>query len=43
MKSVAGDVRITRFGAFELDGHAGELRKQGLKIRLQEPGPQLHR
>ena len=36
MKSVAGDSRIVRFGAFELDGHAGELRKQGLKIRLQE-------
>src|SRR6202008_3852491 len=25
-----------RFGAFELDGHAGELRKERLKIRLQE-------
>ena len=36
MKSAAGDSRIIRFGAFELDGHAGELRKQGLKIRLQE-------
>jgi TolB-like protein/Tfp pilus assembly protein PilF len=36
MKNVAGDLRIIRFGAFELDGHAGELRKQGLKIRLQE-------
>jgi TolB-like protein/Flp pilus assembly protein TadD len=36
MKSVAGDSRTIRFGAFELDGHAGELRKQGLKIRLQE-------
>src|SRR5262250_3233598 len=36
MKTGAGDLRIIRFGAFELDGHAGELRKQGLKIRLQE-------
>jgi TolB-like protein len=36
MKGVAEDSRIIRFGAFELDGHAGELRKQGLKIRLQE-------
>jgi TolB-like protein/Flp pilus assembly protein TadD len=36
MKSVAGDSRIIRFGAFELDVHAGELRKQGLKVRLQE-------
>src|SRR6516164_9073535 len=36
MKSVAGESRIIRFGAFELDGQAGELRKQGLKIRLQE-------
>jgi TolB-like protein/DNA-binding winged helix-turn-helix (wHTH) protein/Flp pilus assembly protein TadD len=25
-----------RFGAFELDLHAGELRKQGLRVRLQE-------
>jgi TolB-like protein len=36
MKSVAGDSRIIRFGAFELDANAGELRKKGLKIRLQE-------
>src|SRR6201987_3506379 len=36
MKSVAGDSRIIRFGAFELDVHAEELRKQGLKVRLQE-------
>jgi TolB-like protein/Tfp pilus assembly protein PilF len=27
---------ILRFGAFELDGRAGELRKRGLKIKLQE-------
>jgi Tol biopolymer transport system component/DNA-binding winged helix-turn-helix (wHTH) protein len=29
-------VRLIRFGAFELDARAGELRKHGLKIRLQE-------
>ncbi len=28
--------RILRFGAFEVDLRAGELRKQGLKIKLQE-------
>jgi DNA-binding winged helix-turn-helix (wHTH) protein len=27
--------RIFRFGAYELDGRAGELRKNGLKIKLQ--------
>ena len=26
---------IIRFGVFELDPRAGELRKQGMKIRLQ--------
>jgi adenylate cyclase len=36
MTSVRGDLQTIRFGAFELDGHSGELRKQGLKIRLQE-------
>src|ERR1700745_4232290 len=36
MKGVAEDSRIIRFGAFELDGPAEELRQQGLKIRLQE-------
>jgi len=25
-----------RFGTFELDPESGELRKQGLKVRLQE-------
>jgi len=28
--------RITRFGVFELDLSAGELRKSGVKLRLQE-------
>jgi len=31
-----GESQPIRFGAFELDAGAGELRKQGLKIRLQE-------
>jgi serine/threonine protein kinase/Tol biopolymer transport system component len=29
-------LRVIRFGAFELDVRAGELRKHGVKIRLQE-------
>jgi len=36
MTSVRGDLQPIRFGAFELDTDAGELRKQGVKIRLQE-------
>ena len=28
--------QMVRFGTFELDVHAGELRKQGVKIKLQE-------
>src|SRR5215472_7327121 len=28
--------QTVRFGSFELDLHAGELRKDGLRIRLQE-------
>src|SRR6516225_417888 len=36
MKSVRGDLQKVRFGAFELDLSAGELRKQGLRVRLQE-------
>jgi DNA-binding winged helix-turn-helix (wHTH) protein len=28
--------RIARFGVFEVDLEAGELRKQGMKIKLQE-------
>ena len=27
---------ILRFGTFEVDLHAGELRKQGVRIRVQE-------
>jgi TolB-like protein len=36
MKSVPGGLRPIRFGAFELDASAGELRKQGLRLRLQD-------
>jgi TolB-like protein/Tfp pilus assembly protein PilF len=36
MKNVSGESQPIRFGAFELDTDAGELRKQGVKIRLQE-------
>jgi TolB-like protein/Tfp pilus assembly protein PilF len=36
MKNVPGDLRPVRFGTFELDASAGELRKQGVRIRLQE-------
>ena len=31
-----GESRSIRFGGFELDSSAGELRKQGVRIRLQE-------
>src|SRR5215470_1458012 len=36
MKNNSAAQQVFRFGAFELDAGAGELRKQGLKIRLQE-------
>src|SRR5215467_321982 len=36
MEQVANPTRIVRFGAFEVDLRAGELRKSGLKIKLQE-------
>lgn len=35
------EVRIVRFGVFELDRRAGELRKSGVKLRLQEQPFQL--
>jgi TolB-like protein/DNA-binding winged helix-turn-helix (wHTH) protein/Flp pilus assembly protein TadD len=34
--SSSATVRVVRFGAFEADLQAGELRKQGLKIKLQD-------
>jgi adenylate cyclase len=36
MRGVRGDLPIIRFGLYELDPSAGELRKQGAKVRLQE-------
>ena len=36
MTTVRGDLQTIRFGAFELDPSCGELRKQGVKVRLQE-------
>ncbi|HXH49075.1 MAG TPA: winged helix-turn-helix domain-containing protein [Terriglobia bacterium] len=36
MPEAAHSPYVLRFGVFELDLRAGELRKQGLKIRLQE-------
>ncbi|MCU1251227.1 MAG: transcriptional regulator, CadC, partial [Edaphobacter sp.] len=33
--------RVFRFGVFEVDAATGELRKQGLRIRLQEQPSQL--
>ena len=36
MQKVFSGSRIFRFSTFELDVHAGELRKQGAKIKLQE-------
>src|SRR6516165_11047545 len=32
----AQEVRVRRFGVFELDLRAGELRRSGLKVKLQE-------
>ena len=36
MNNESSGPKLIRFGAFELDVHAGELRKQGARIRLQE-------
>ena len=36
MKNVYSGSQAIRFGTFELDVQAGELRKQGVKIKLQE-------
>jgi DNA-binding winged helix-turn-helix (wHTH) protein len=36
MKHPVASVRVVRFGAFEADLRAGELRKNGLKVRLQD-------
>ena len=36
MGQSAGPHRILSFGSFEVDAVSGELRRQGLKIRLQD-------
>ena len=36
MTNVRGDLQTIRFGVFELDLSAGELLKQGVRVRLQE-------
>jgi DNA-binding winged helix-turn-helix (wHTH) protein len=36
MEMSARSPRVARFGVFEVDLRAGEVRKQGLKVRLQE-------
>lgn len=36
MEEVKGPLSPLRFGVFELDVRAGELRKQGIKVKLQE-------
>ena len=41
MRETAKSVRLFRFGVFEVDAATGELRKQGLRIRLQEQPSQL--
>jgi DNA-binding winged helix-turn-helix (wHTH) protein/tetratricopeptide (TPR) repeat protein/predicted Ser/Thr protein kinase len=41
MERFTGLSRVARFGAFELDLRAGELRKHGLRIRLPEQSFQI--
>ena len=36
MADVADTPQVVRFGVFEVDLRAGELRKRGVRIRLQE-------
>src|ERR1700692_143836 len=38
---MSGNGRPIRFGVFEVDQHAGELRKQGLKIKLRDQSFQI--
>ena len=37
----ATEAQISRFGAFEFDAQTGELRKHGLKIKLQQKPVQI--
>src|SRR5215471_7076575 len=41
MNVAANTTRVLRFGEFELDDVAGELRRQGVKLRLQEQPLQI--
>jgi DNA-binding winged helix-turn-helix (wHTH) protein len=41
VQDTAKSARIFRFGVFEVDAASGELRKQGMRIRLQEQPSQL--
>jgi DNA-binding winged helix-turn-helix (wHTH) protein len=41
VQETANSARVFRFGVFEVDAATGELRKQGLRIRLQEQPYQL--
>jgi Tol biopolymer transport system component/DNA-binding winged helix-turn-helix (wHTH) protein len=36
LDEITAPTHVVRFGVFEVDLHTGELRKQGLKIKLQE-------
>src|SRR5215468_6531716 len=41
MEGVPSSKAVVRFGSFELDQHAGELRKDGARIRLQDQPLQI--
>ena len=36
MESTSRKTRVVKFGVFEVDLRSGELRKNGLKVKLQE-------
>src|SRR6478672_677675 len=41
MQETAKSARVFRFGVFEVDAATGEVRKQGLRIRMQEQPAQF--
>src|SRR4249920_1455214 len=41
MAGPAGSASLFHFGVFELDLHAGELRKRGIRIKIQEQPLQI--
>jgi cholera toxin transcriptional activator len=41
MQETAKSARVYRFGVFEVDAATGELRRQGLRIRMQEQPAQF--